>query len=233
MTETKKAAVTPHFKVGDKVRVKPGVTDPDFPDMPLGGWAGTVTEVIEHQGQVNCVFRLDERTLASLHPIFKQRCEIDGLEYELMGVGQEDVELDDGVPAPIEQPTAIVPRPLAMDDQDDRVRVVFALTHDDFLPEVNKKNQHTYGRYLLTHLSLPFRAQYRPVNRPSSSKPVRLTVTGLCDVDEYCVEETYGLIGEGKDPGGPVEFPLIEIEGIEGETNRTLIEDYAYWLVNS
>ncbi len=30
-----------------------------------------------------------------------------------------------------------------------------------------------------------------------------------------------------------VEFPLIEIEGIEGEENRRLIEDYAYWLANS
>jgi len=33
-----------------------------------------------------------------------------------MGLGQEDIEPDDGVPAPIEPPTAIVPRPLAMDD---------------------------------------------------------------------------------------------------------------------
>ena len=35
----------PKFKVGDRVRVKPGVTDVDYPDMPLGGWAGTVVEV--------------------------------------------------------------------------------------------------------------------------------------------------------------------------------------------
>ena len=39
--------------------------------MPLGGWTGTVTEIIEHEGQINCVFQLDERTLASLHPIFR------------------------------------------------------------------------------------------------------------------------------------------------------------------
>ena len=134
---------------------------------------------------------------------------------------------------PIEQPTAIVPRPLSPDDQDDRVRMAFGLTHDDFLPEVNRENQHTYYRYLLSRLTLPFRAQYRPGRRRSSGKPVRLTVTGLEDVDEYEVEERYGLIGVGKEPGGPVEFPLIEIEGIEGESNRRLIEDYAYWLANS
>ena len=41
-----------------------------------------------------------------------------------------------------------------------------------------------------------------------------------------------GLIGVGKEPGGPVEFPLAEIEGIEDGANRRLIEDYAYWLAN-
>jgi Calcium binding len=232
MPDPEKPMTTPRFKVGDQVRVKPGVTDPDFPDMPLGGWTGTVTEVIEHEGQAHCVFKLDDRTLASLHPSFVMRSEIDGLDYKFMGLGQEDIEEDDGVPVPIEQPTAIVPRPLVMDDQDDRVRMAFGLTHDDFLPEVNKKNQHTYHLYLLDHLTLPFRARYRPGRRQSSSKPVRLTVTGLYEFDEYEVEENYGLIGVGKEPGGPVEFPLAEIEGIEGGTNRMLIEDYAYWLAN-
>jgi hypothetical protein len=232
MAHHKSGSVTPRFKVGDKVRVKPGVNDPDFPDMPLGGWTGTVTEIIEHEGQINCVFKLDERTLASLHPIYKRRSEIDGLDYEFMGLGQEDIELDDGVPVPIEQPTAIVPRPLKRNDQDDRVRMVFGLTHDDDLPEVNRKNQFAYYRYLLAHLTLPFRAQYRRKTGPYSSKLVRLTVTGLYDFDQYEVEERYGLIGLGKGPGGSIEFPLSEIETIEDEANRRLIEDYAYWLAN-
>ena len=233
MTRVDKGSVVPRFQVGDKIRVKPGVTDPDFPDMPLGGWTGIVTEVIEHEGQINCVFELDERTLASLHPIYKQRCEIDRLDFGFMGLGQEDIEPDDGTLLPIEQPTVIVPRPLAMDDQEDRVRMVFGLTRDDFLPGVDAENQHTYYRYLLSQLSLPFRAKYRPGRRRSSGRPIRLTVTGLEDVDEYEVEERYGLIGVGKEPGGPVEFPLRDIEGIEGEENRRLIEDYAYWLANS
>src|SRR3954447_2418084 len=137
MTYSKKGPASPRYKVGDKVRVKRGVKDPDFPDMPLGGWSGTITEIIEQEGRVNCVFKLDQRTLASLHPIFKRRSEIDGLDYRFMGLGQEDIELDDGVSVPIEQPTAIVPRPLKLDDQDDRVRRALGLAHDDLLPEVN------------------------------------------------------------------------------------------------
>jgi len=32
------------FSVGSQVRVKPGTTVPDFEDIPLGGWAGAITE---------------------------------------------------------------------------------------------------------------------------------------------------------------------------------------------
>ena len=33
------------FKVGDRVRVRRGVADVEYPDLPLGGWAGTVAEI--------------------------------------------------------------------------------------------------------------------------------------------------------------------------------------------
>jgi hypothetical protein len=41
----RKPSTPPTFAVGDRVRVTYGVPDPDFPDIPLGGWAGIVAEV--------------------------------------------------------------------------------------------------------------------------------------------------------------------------------------------
>jgi hypothetical protein len=35
----------PKFSAGDAVRVKLGIADSDFPDVPFGGWAGTVAEI--------------------------------------------------------------------------------------------------------------------------------------------------------------------------------------------
>ena len=40
MSHSKSKSGSPRFKVGDKVRVKPGVSDPDFPDMPSGRLVG-------------------------------------------------------------------------------------------------------------------------------------------------------------------------------------------------
>src|SRR5258707_58329 len=124
MSHTKNKPGSPRFKVGDKVRVKAGVSDPDFPDMPLGGWAGTITEITKYKGRINCVFELDERTLASIHPIYRKRCERDGLDFEIMSLGEEELVADDGTPVSIEPPTEIKTPPLSEKDQDDRVRMV-------------------------------------------------------------------------------------------------------------
>ncbi len=67
MKPSKNKSGSPRFKVGDRVRVKPGISDPLFPEMPLAGWAGTVTEIIESHGHIHCLFKLDDRTLASMH----------------------------------------------------------------------------------------------------------------------------------------------------------------------
>src|SRR5271157_5486056 len=133
----------------------------------------SISERNSRKIRLRCIFR---RTLASIHPIYHKRCERDGLDFETMGLGEEDLELDDGTPAPIEQPTEIKTPPLSEKDQDDRVRMAFGLTHDDLLPEVNRKNQFAYYRYLLAHLTFPFRAKSWKKIRRDSDKLVRLTV---------------------------------------------------------
>ena len=172
MSRSKKTSAIPRFKVGDKVRVKSGVSDPDFPDMPLGGWTGTVTEIIEHKGQINCVFELDDRTLASLHPVYRKRCERDGLDFMTMGLTEEELELDDGTPVAIEQPTEIKTPPLSMNDQDDRIRAVFGLTHDDPLPQVSPETLRTYCRYLEANLKFPIFSSYWSKSGPFTRQKV-------------------------------------------------------------
>lgn len=92
------------FRIGDKVRVRHGLMDNDYPDMPIGGWAGTVSEA--HDGATHVV-RWTEETLASIHPVFKSRCEKDGLDFEQYSIGANDLEPDTGGPLDIEQPQQI------------------------------------------------------------------------------------------------------------------------------
>lgn len=77
--------VVTRFKISDKVRVKHGITDVEHPDMPMGGWAGTISEV--HKNAMYTV-RWSRETLASIHPILNKRCERDGLVLERVSSGR-------------------------------------------------------------------------------------------------------------------------------------------------
>ena len=232
MSGKKKGSTTSRFKVGDKVRVKSGVRDPDFPDMPLGGWTGTVTEIIEHKGQINCVFELDDRTLASLHPVYRKRCEREGLDFMTMGLTEEELEPDDGTPVAIEQPTEIETPPLSMNDQDDRIRAVFGLTHDDPLPLVSPETLTTYCHYLTASLTFPILSSYWEKSGSFTSKKRSVPITELEAPVEEEFDEECGLFGIAIDEEREIEIPLESLELKKQDPNYQLISDYTYWSQN-
>ena len=139
-SKPRKPPVPPKFKVGDRVRVKYGVLDPDFSDIPLGGWAGAITEVNQRGTEPLFLVEWNQSTLDNMHPVFRKRCDRDGLEEANSWLGNEDLEADVGEPVPMQQPTQIVTRPLDKGNQDDRIRAIFGLTSDDPLPEASGEN---------------------------------------------------------------------------------------------
>ena len=186
-----------------------GVADPDFPDIPLGGWAGTVETSEQVDDQITYEIEWDRRTLDAMHPVYKKRCERDGLDLETMWLTEEDVEPDNGTPVPIEQPTKIVTPPLSEKDQDDRVRKALGLTHDDPLPEITLEALLAYHRYLTANLKFPFTAYCGEEEvGPFSRKRATMTVTGL--LERLDVED--GLVCLGRVRDDETEFPLAEIE---------------------
>jgi hypothetical protein len=216
-------AVPSRFQPGDKLRVKYGFRDPDFPDIPLGGWSGTVKEVERAKGETTYLVTWDRATLKGMHPIYKKRCERDGLEVESMWLGDEDLELDDGTPVSFEQPTSIVTKSLSEKVQDDRVRMALGLTHDDPLPDVSRKNLLAYHRYLAARLKFPFKAK-------SEADGMPLNIQRLLDPKEYDLDEEEGLLCEARSREGPLDVPLSELDDAVG--NRKLVADYAYWFHN-
>jgi hypothetical protein len=192
----RKPPVPPKFSSGDQVRVKHGVPDPDFPDIPLGGWAGIITEVDQTGREPLFLVEWNQYTLDHMHPVFRKRCDRDGLEETNSWLGNEDLEADVGEPVPMEQPTQIVTRPLDKGNQDDRIRAIFGLTNDDPLPEVNGENLCKYYEYLSAHLTFPFPAIHWKEIGPFQSRKCMVNVAGLVALDGYDPEEGYGLLCE-------------------------------------
>ena len=217
------------FAVGVPVRVKPGTTVPGFADIPLGGWAGTITDV-DQRTPTTYLIGWNRFTLDHMHPVYRKRCERDGLGLESMWLGEDDIEPDTGGPAVIEQPTSIVTRPLNEKDQDDRVRIALGLTGDDPLPEVDDDTLRAYHRYLAAHLAFPFEAKWEPEHGPGQT----VKITGLGDPeDDAWADEMYGLLCEARAKGRLIDVPLAECEAKKGRPNRQLLKDYSYWFWNN
>lgn len=220
------------FAVGTAVRVKSGTTDPDFTDVPLGGWTGTIQEVDQQSQPKLYLVGWNQETLDLMHPVYRKRCQRDELEMESMWLDENDLELDSGSPVNIEQPTNLITRSLSMHDQDDRIRAIFGLTSDDALPEMNEDNLRIYQRYLATHLSFPFQAKYSDGASSFEEGNDLITVTGLLDADES--DEDDGVMCEATQSGhDQAIIPLVELESTINIHNRQLMDDYAYWFHNS
>ena len=208
------------------VRVKLGTIDPDFPDIPLGGWAGTIQKSEPPAYLVNW----NQHTLDQMNPVYRKRCERDELELEEMWLDEGDLELDTGDSAKIEQPTALVSLPLSPKVQDDRIRVIFGLTSDDPLPWVTDQNLNKYHHHLAIRLSFPFEAKYMVEAGPRMEKECSVTVMRLLDPDKG--DTTTGLLCEADQEGETTDLPLADIEGTINLHNGQLIEDYGYWFLN-
>jgi hypothetical protein len=100
------------FAAEAQIRVKSGTTDPDFSDIPLGGWTGRIRDVDDSSSPPTYLIEWNRHTLEHMHPVFRKRCERDGLELESMWLDEDDLEPDSGGPAVIEQPAQIITRPL-------------------------------------------------------------------------------------------------------------------------
>jgi hypothetical protein len=233
MARKERGSVIPRFKVGDKVRVKRGTRDPNFEDMPLGGWTGAITKVEPSKDEVTYEITWDRRTLDGMHPVYRKRCERDGLYLELMWLEEDDLEPDEGPPVPIEQPTEIRTPPLSDHDEEDRIRMALGLTHDDPLPDVSDETLLAYHRYLAARLKFPLQVTAWARAGPFSSKKVTVALTRLADPRDGGIDVEYGLIAVGRDAKGEeLEVPLDELELGKKDPNRRLLSDYSYWFHN-
>jgi hypothetical protein len=211
------------FSIGDQVRVQYGTVDPNYPDLPVGGWAGTIVAIDE---DLVCEILLNPATLNQIHPIYRKRCQRDDLRIEILDMDQEDLEPDFGEGLPIEKPTDIQTKPLDLSDYQDRIRAALGLTTDDAVPVVEQATLHTYGEYLQAHFAFPF-----PATFAGNADHLRAgrTISAIGLANPTYVEPEYGLICKVSDDQQVWEMPLGLLEISTNDPNLQLLEDYRHW----
>jgi hypothetical protein len=229
-TQTVHQSLTTDLKVGDCIRVKPGVKDPNY-GFDIGGWQGRVTEIETYQPlQVTIMLQWDSISIKHMPASAIRRSEKNGLDWTAMGLYPEEVEKAE-------------PRD-AQDDVDEIVEEL-SLEHNwDYLgkqglrihkvlQDIDEDNEleafETWQEYLEAHLKLPFDAV---ISESQERGPLR--AGDLVKVMGFeGVEDLYGVLVNIKARGNAYVFPLCDLKAAnEKSANFALTDDYAVWFAN-
>jgi hypothetical protein len=88
-----KTMTDPQLGVGVCVRVRCGVVDPDYPDLSIAGWTGTIVQTNDDRA-TPCLVHWDWNTLEHADPAGQARRKQNGLEWEEMWLAEEDLLVD-------------------------------------------------------------------------------------------------------------------------------------------
>ena len=124
-------------------------------------------------------------------------------------------------------------RRAAAETPEDRIRRVFQLGHGEPLPGVSEETLRRYHQYLLAKLSFPFDALYCRDDVASRQLVQYIRVVGLSEEVRIRRDNRHGVVCKAHNRDHAIELPLAELGVREENPNCQLIDDYAYWFVNS
>ncbi len=78
---------------GSRIRVKPGVPSPEFPEILLAGWTGTVVETSGKPPEQKVIIEWDPTTIAAMPADYVSKCESGQLYYIMASLHSDDVEI--------------------------------------------------------------------------------------------------------------------------------------------
>ncbi|WP_166821398.1 hypothetical protein [Thalassoroseus pseudoceratinae] len=79
----KKASRKKGFALGTPVRVRPGITAPEFPDVECAGWTGVVRDTIGKKSDPQYVVEWDDATISAMPDGYEQQCEEKNLLFSM------------------------------------------------------------------------------------------------------------------------------------------------------
>jgi hypothetical protein len=224
MSDAQPTDVAARFEISSLARVKAGVVDPDEPKFPLGGWIGTVIDIVEQRGERMCLVEWSDETLARAHPIYDFLAEREGLDSGEIWLDERDLEPSAGPAVPLDSPSEDFVR--AVYDRDARLRAVLGLAEDEPFPLGDELDQlEKWHAWLAARMPLPFEA----LMYDEEEERVRdVTVLGLIRPEEDDDFST-GLWCDCREENRPLELPLSELEVKNDQAAEDLVAAYRYW----
>ncbi|ABR49490.1 hypothetical protein Amet_3362 [Alkaliphilus metalliredigens QYMF] len=235
------------FKMGECVKVKNGILDPDNDEYCIANWQGRIIEEFVGDDDTPIyLIKWDSITLKQIPASFIEESIREDLEWGEMYLGINDIEhasgrdtegnVDDAVreinakyPARMfTTPSVLRNEPLRneLDEQEKGIGSILVGVNMENELEVEEK----WEEYLNEHLDFPFDAIINNTDEDAGAFDIGDMVSvkridGIFDI--------YGIIVEVRKGRRKYHFPLCELEVSEkNSANYTIIDDYNFWFSN-
>ena len=214
------------FKIGDIVKVKQGVLDPDFGDN-IGGWQGKISDV---DGDLVCI-DWDNTTLSNCPDEYIQRCEEDGLDWEKMYLSVK--ELEPAIPRITHAKLTDIKEEIVLKHQWDHLGESISRRIHEVLKNAKITDKYevmdAWEQYLKNNLSFPFAAEVSEYqNQGPLQQGDKIRIHGVIGNDEH-----YGVFVKLRLGKRAFDFPLCNIAVRDKNTNNCLlVDDYSVWFAN-
>ena len=230
------------FKVGDWVKVKKGIVDPDNSDYCIENWKGKITqEFTAEADELVVLIKWDSLTLKKMSNDFIKECIQDGLEFSTMWLGIDDIECAD--PGDNKEDTYEIMQELNSlatytlfikrdrnskyyDEQAQRIVKIL----DGVDIENGKKVTEKWAKYLNDNLEFPFKVEIIDLYKNTYG----LDVGDVVNVKKIeGVYGSYGIVVEARKWLWKYHLPLSDLEVcVKNSQNYTNVDDYNFWYEN-
>jgi tetratricopeptide (TPR) repeat protein len=214
------------FRLGQSVRVKSGVKDPDN-GADISGWQGLVKELSESDEGPLVLIGWDSRTLQEIPEEYIRDSAENELEWSEIYLLEDEVEPASERVTPEETQETLEQLKeryfwAFLGEQGLRIQAVV----QGLDPEDEPALFHAWETHLRQKLELPFKAEViEPVKGIRLKMEEHVTVTGVTGFDEE-----NGVLVEVEKGRLKTTFPLFNLENIgDADQNDNLIDDYSTW----
>lgn len=213
------------FSIGDSVKVKAGVKCPDVDSLSIASWQGRLSDIDEDEDTIG--IQWDSITLDDMPPGFIKHSEIEGLDWALMYLGVDEIELApprDSEAKAERAREALHSRYRWFDGSDEGQRISAVITDTDEDGELDAWIEH-----LSRTLSLPFDAKVMEhLDRGPLERGNTVSVQGLGEADE-----SYGVLVNVTCGEERLVFPLCDLAVLDRNSPCYLpVKDYGVWFAN-
>ena len=221
------------LEIGNSVKVKQGIKEPDSEDLEIGGWQGRVTGIrkkCDDIGNTMITIEWDSLTLKQLPDSFISQSENDGCDWKTMNLYESDLDktVERDKNSEVKKVLDLLEEKYywtSFGEEGQRISIIL----EGLNPSDEMECFQKWKSFLDTELLFPLMAIVKePEDNWILKRGDKVQIKSLSEIVDL-----YGIIARLTSNSRSFEYPLCNLKVMDIKSlDYQLINDYSFWFTN-